>query len=217
MANKEVLVDKEVKIISIDAEFTSFDMMGGDLISFGAVEILEDYTLGRRASWNLRPRSAKYFTEASREVHGISYFKAETFPERKDSCMSILEWLKPLEAKLPLETAYFGTWNFDLRWLKYTMDECGLGGSFGKAFKQDKEDHFSVLNEAKRKLKHIQDPIGIFESESQKSKGKYKLDNVCRFYNIDLNHHEVLSDALANAEIYCRLMKNENTWTGELF
>ena len=38
---------KKVIGISIDDEFTNFDMIGGDLISIGLVEVYDDYTLGR--------------------------------------------------------------------------------------------------------------------------------------------------------------------------
>lgn len=217
MANKKVQVDKKVKLLSIDAEFSSFDMVGGDLLSLGVVEILEDNTLGRKGEWFFRPRSAMYFTEGARKVHGISYFKAETFPERRESIVSFLKWMAPLMDQFPMKTAYWGSWNFDLRWINYTMTDLEMADSFKKAFCQVKESHFNVLHAAKKKLKHIEAPLGKFNTEKEKEKGKYTLSNVAKFYGIEFDHHNALSDAIATAKIYIKLEENENVWTGELF
>lgn len=208
---------KKVSLLSIDCEFTSFDMMGGDLLSVAFVEILEDLTLGREWQGYLRPRGTKYFTESAREIHGISYFKAETFPERRKTIIDMLNWLESIYDYLPAGVAYFGSWNFDLKWVEYTMDDVGLRNSFNKAFKINKDDHFNVFKECKNKLKHIQAPRGSFDSEKSKEKGRYKLDNIAKFYGLDHNHHDSLSDARVTAQIYCNLMNNDNTWTGELF
>lgn len=208
---------KKVIKLSIDCEFTSFDMFGGDLISVAFVEILEDLTLGREWQGFLRPRGTKYFTERAREVHGISYFKAETFPERRKTIIDMLNWLEPIFDYLPISVVYFGSWNFDLRWVEYTMEDVGLRDSYSKAFKIGKEEHFNLYKECKAKLKHIQSPKGKFSSDKEKEKGRYKLDNIARFYGLEHNHHDALSDARVTAQAYCKIMKNENTWTGELF
>ena len=35
-----------------------------------------------------------------------------------------------------------------------------------------------------------------------------KLSDVCRYHNIDLNHHDALSDAQASAEILIKALKD---------
>lgn len=198
---------KEILGLSIDCEFTGFDMMGCDLLSIGAVEIYKDLTLGREFQAYLRPESSKYFTDDSVKVHGISYFKALTFPNRRESLIAFMHWLKPLMNSFKLKTLFWGSWGFDLRWIETTMRKEDLVDSFYKAF--DTENNINVYSLAKDKLKHIDSEDG--------EKGKYKLSNVARYYDIDLNHHEALSDARACAQIYIKLMNNEKTWTGELF
>lgn len=201
----------KVIAIAIDAEFTAFDMIGGDMIALGAVEILEDLTLGREWQGLLKPRSEKYFTDGAREVHGVSYFKALTFPERVDTMLDFLEWLSPLTCMTPIPVAFFGSWGFDLRWIKLTLEDCDLGPTFPKIFTEDKTFNLNVYQMARKMLKHIELP------PNGERKGMYKLDNVCRFLKINLDHHNALSDTRACAEIYCKLMKGENIWTGELF
>ena len=201
--------------LSIDAEFTSFDMIGGDLISFAVIEIMDDFSLGREWQGYFKPRSAIYFTDKAQAVHGISYFKALKFPEPRTSIIELLQWLKPIMEEFPVSTVYWGSWNFDLKWLENTSEQVDLKKSYMKAFKQGKENHINALRMAQDKLKHIPLPNGQL-SEKDSKKGQYKLDNVARFYELDHNHHDSLSDARVTAQIYCKMMKGEKIWTGEL-
>ena len=203
---------KKVIGIAIDDEFTNFDMIGGDLISIGLVEVYEDYTLGRWYQGFCRPRSTKYFSEKAQEVHGISYFKAQGFPLPRQTMIEILQWLIPLIDQFPLSSIYWGSWNFDLKWLETTMEREGLGSSFYKAFKIAKDDHINVLKMARKNLKHIPETI-----DENGKKSTYSLGNVARFYGMEVDHHNSIWDAKATAEIYCKIMKKENVWTGDLF
>lgn len=201
--------------LAIDAEFTSFDMLGGDMISLALVEIMDDFTIGRSWQGFLRPDSVKYFTDSAQAVHGISYFKASTFPEAKETMIEMLHWLAPLQNEFKLAVTYWGSWNFDLKWIQTTMERCELTTSYLKAFLPGKESHHNALKLAKQKLKHV--PIPDLGTDNESRKGQYKLDNVARFYGLNHNHHDALSDAMVTAQIYCNIMKGENVWTGELF
>lgn len=205
----------KVKCLSIDAEFTSFDMHGGDMISLAIVEVLDDLTLGREWQGFLKPRGEKYFTEGARQIHGISYFKALTFPERRDTMIDMLHFLSPLQDQFRLPVAFYGSWDFDLRWIDYTMTDTDLASSFHKAFQSNKEFNFNVLQMTRKNYKNM--PMAPGKDEKEQKKGQYRLDNVCRFLGIDLNHHDSLSDARACAQILIKILKGENVWTGELF
>lgn len=206
-------MSKKLRALSIDGEFTSFDMIGGDLIALGAVEIMDDLTIGRERAFYFRPTNTKYFTEKAREIHGISYFKASTFPEAKHSCIDFLKWLSPNIDQFPLPIAFWGSWDFDRKWIEVTMQKNDLTSSFQKAFNGC--DKINVLKMAKQKLKHVPLPKASTDDESRK--GQYKLDNVAKFYDIEHSHHEALSDARATAQIYINIEKGIDTWTGELF
>lgn len=203
---------KKVKLLSIDAEFTAWDMIGGDMIEFSATEVLEDLTIGRSIAINLRPRGEKYFTEGARNIHGVSYFKAMTFTDRSTAINQFLNWLTPIaiDGQLPLRTAYYGSWNFDLGWLEQTMRDEGYYSQFTKIFSQRKEDHENVYKMAKDKLKHIT------PHPDRGKEGDYKLDNVARFYNLDHDHHKAESDAYVTAQIYINLLQEKDTWSGRL-
>lgn len=190
-----------MKVIAVagDCEFTSFDKVGGDILATGLVEILENYTLGREAVFYSRPTSAKYFTEGAQKVHGISYFKAQTFPLRRESCMSMLHWLKPLMGEFPLPFIYHGTGRLDHSWLQWHFRKEDLDNSFNKAFPESLVE--STLGMARKNLKQLDN---------------HKLGTLAEYYKIDLDHHEALSDARACAQIWCKIKQNEMVWTGQL-
>jgi len=206
---------KEVIALSIDDEFTSFDMIGGDLITFGAVEIYSDYTLGREFYGECKATNAKYFTEKAEEIHGISYFKAMTFPEPKETMIRFLQWLHPLMDQFQLPIAYHGSWDFDKKWIENTMKDHMLLGSFHKAFYSNKDNDINVLKLARKNLKHLPEPDPSHDKNGKKI-AHYGLANIAKFYGLKLEHHNALSDAKVTAQIYCKIMKGENVWTGEL-
>ncbi len=190
---------KKVIAIACDIECTSWDIHGGDLISSAMVEILEDYALGRSEIFYSRPRGSKYFTDKAAEIHGISYWQAQTFPDAKDSCLNMMEWLSPLLPKFPLKMIQHAAGNFDFRWMESHFKKEDFQSSFWKAFK--KEDTESTLYMAKRQLVHLKD---------------HKLPTICEHYSIELDHHNALSDAKACAKIWCNLKQDKDTWTGKL-
>lgn len=206
---------KEIKCIVVDDEFTSFDMIGGDLITFGAYEVFTDGTIGRKFYGECKPRSTKYFSEKAQEIHGISYFKATTFPDARETMIAFLQWLVPLKDQFPLIMGYWGAWAFDVRWLKYTMDNCGLSGSFSKAFKADEKEHLNVLALCKKNMAQV--PVPNLGDDKKSRKGQYVLSNVAKYLGLELQHHSALSDAHVTAQILCMIIKGENCWTGELF
>lgn len=199
-----------IHALAIDCEFTNFDMIGGDLLSLGVVEILNDFTLGRELQVFCRPTNTKYFSDKAQDVHGISYFKAQTFPDPKESMIKLLHFIAPYKDLFPLKTVFWGSWDFDTKWIESTMRKVDLYSSFTKAFRVGKGDNINALNMARQKLKHVQSNDGT-------TKGQYSLSNVAEFYQLEHNHHDALSDARVTAQIYCKMMRGENVWTGELF
>ncbi len=185
--------------VACDVETTSFDKIGGDILSCALVEVLEDYTLGREALFHSRPRSSKYFSSGAQEIHGISYWKAQEFPEPKETSIDILNWLAPLQSIFPLQMIYHANGGFDFKWLESHFRKDDLQGSFYKAF--DENRLISTLKLSRQNLKNLPN---------------HKLSTVAKHYNLNLNHHEALSDTRVCAQIYCKIMKGEDIWTGRL-
>lgn len=196
---REIDTSKKVIAVAGDTEFTSFDKIGGDILATGLVEILENYTLGREAVFYSRPTSSKYFTEAARRVHGFSYFKAQSFPTRRESCISMLNFLKPLIDSFPLGFVYHGNGGLDYKWLLEHFRKEEIHASWTKAFPEARVE--STLGMARQHLKQL---------------NSHKLNEVAAFYKIHLDHHDALSDARACAQIYCNIKRGESTWTGKL-
>ena len=193
---------KKVKALSIDAEFTSWDMRGGDMIALGAVEILEDYSLGRELILYFRPEGHTYYTEKAREIHGISLWKSATFPKAADGLVELTGWAENIEWEGEVRLVWFGTWAFDPKWVRMTFEKQDMKQGWFKLFPNHVDEN--VLKLAKAKLKHIE-----FKN--------WKLPTIAKHWSIKIDHHEALSDARATAIIWCNLKQNIDTWTGELF
>ena len=197
---RQIDLCKKVIAVAGDTEFTHFDKIAGDILDIGLVEILEDYTLGREFQTFSRPTSPKFFTQAAQEVHGISYFKAMTFPERRDSCMAVMNWLKPRLEQFPLAFVYHGQGGLDHKWMQEHFRKEDLVNSWYKVFPEHLVE--STLTMARKKLKHLDN---------------HKLKTVTEYYNSPIiDAHTALPDARGCAIIYCKMMLGEGVWTGEL-
>tara|TARA_Y100000310_G_scaffold243676_1_gene248234 strand:- start:12352 stop:12927 length:576 start_codon:yes stop_codon:yes gene_type:complete len=190
---------KKVIALACDGEFTNWDKLGGDLITWAFVEILEDLTLGRKMNWEIQGTSLKYWSKEAEEVHGISYWQASSFPERRSQLISIMNWLLPIKDFFPIQLVYHGNGNLDPEWLRMTFFKEDIETSYQKAFAKES---ISTLKLARENLKQLPN---------------HKLDTIADHYNIKLDHHEALSDAIACAEIYCNIMDGKETFTGRLF
>ncbi|MBE9542538.1 MAG: hypothetical protein IMF01_09485 [Proteobacteria bacterium] len=204
----------KVIAIACDTEFTSFDKIGGDLLSAAFVEILDDYTLGRDACFYSRPRGTKYFTENAQKIHGISYFKAIEFPEPRDACLSILQWYKPLIDKFPIDFVNHANGALDLKWVDQLMRNNDLIDSWQQV--HNGAEVINTIKMAKTYLDFLK-PSKTINPVSHKPYGKHSLINIADYYDIDLTHHDALSDAKACAIIYCNMKREHKTFTGELF
>lgn len=187
--------------------------MGGDLISMAFVEVMEDYSLGRKIRMFSQATSAKYFDDESMKVHGFSYWQAMKFPHRMFGIEKYMEWIEPIKKKYgQMDFIYYANAYFDLRWLKEHFNKENSRFEISNVFPEQRA--ISVLQLARENLKHIKESEKI-NPVTGKLYTKYSLQNVCDHYGIPLNHHEVLSDAIACALIWGKIMKGENTWSGK--
>lgn len=189
----------EVIAIACDTEYTSWDRIGGDMLSAGFVEILDDYTLGRQAVFYAKPRSSMYFTDDAQKVHGFSLFKAMTFPDPKQTAIHILQWLAPLKHLFQLDFVNHANGHSDLKWLIQFMLNSNLSDKIHQVFSENKAHN--TIKMAKENIIHLEN---------------YKLETIAKYFDLELNNHEALSDAIVCAQIYCKIMKGEGVYTGRL-
>lgn len=203
---------KKVIAVANDVEYTTFlDKIGGDVLAIGLVEVMEDFTLGRRLMELSRATSAKYFNDESQEVHKFTYWNAIKFQKRRECCNKIMEWFKPLPEGLPF--LHYSNAKSDWKWMEAHFLKENLHPYLYKYFPEDMTE--SVLQMARKNLKHIV-PSKKINPITGKLFTKYSLQNVCDHYGIAINNHEVMSDTLACAEVWCNIMQGKNTWTGLL-
>lgn len=186
--------------IACDVETTGFDREGCDVLSMAFVEILEDYTLGREIQCFSKPYSTKYYSAKAQEKHKISYWKAMEFPEPKEGCLKVLNWLKPHMDLFPFQFINHANGKFDHKWIESHFRKQDLHWSIYKAFSED-----NVVSTIRLARDHI---MGLTN---------YKLETIAKHLGIPLIAHNALSDARACALTYCHIMKMKKAGSGELF
>lgn len=173
----------------VDVETTGLDYLNNCVLELACVA----ETNGKQHAFceRARPLSFYHFDKKSQEIHGISKAEAESFQHPRDLCINFLNFLEsvyPYERYRPYaDFWYHGIGLFDWRFVMGLFIKQGLVFDLRK-YLNGKQVH-STLMLAKKQL---QLP-------------NYRLNTICDFLQIKLNHHEALSDARACAEIYQRL------------
>ena len=177
----------------IDVETTGFDYLSNCVIELAcACEINGEL---KTFNQKIRPLSKAKWSVGAERVHGISYDQAANFTHPKIAChdfLGFLEQLAPYERYgLPHHFWYHGNNAFDWHFVA------------GLFLKQD------LLFELRKYLQgsYVFSTIDLAKNKLQLT--NYKLSTVCDYLDIELNHHQALSDAQACMEIHRRLV-NEN-------
>lgn len=184
--------------IAVDIETTGFYKFKHDIIQLAAVAVSEELEIGEVFNCYLKPIKPQYWGEDAEKVHGINVHEALAFPKRRKGLVDFLHFLKPYIESFPMTFLYHGKNKFDYIFLKDKYLGEGLLDSFNKAFSQD-------LVLSTRDL-----AAECLELDN------YKLNTVSQKLDIELNHHEAMSDAMACAKIFIELTRNKNLYTGDL-
>lgn len=204
----------KVIAVATDIECTTlYDKLGGDVIDKSFVEILSDYTFGRKICIKSRPSSDLYYSDKSTNIHGISYWRAMEFQERCDAVDEAMDFLRPLVELGPLPLVYHANANFDHSWLSYHFMKEGHDDFFRTMFPAEITE--STLKMARKYLKHIEDHK-IWDRIKGKYYGPYSLPNVAAHYGETVDHHKSMSDALNAGKIWCNIKQKIDIYTGEL-
>lgn len=164
-----------------DVETTGFDFWGCDVISAGAVICDENYNKKSEFYETARPLSKKYWGENAEKIHGFSFDQASKFQSPKSFIDNldkfISSWIKPHN----LTFVCHANAKFDYKFLFSTYFKVGMHYSFYKAFHHER--YISTMSMAK------------------KIHSRVNLASLCSHYQIDLEHHNALSDTKACYEL----------------
>lgn len=172
--------------IVCDVETTGFQYQKHDVIQIGAVILNKYNKIEKTFSCFLRPERPESWTIGAEKAHGIPMSQAMTFPERRKSLLEFMQFIFPYINFFPLEFIYHANKPFDFDFMKHTFGKELLHSSFQKAFTEEKLTSTMHL---------FKDVVG----NSVKKKG---LKDICNYWNIELDHHNALNDAIATAKIY---------------
>lgn len=180
-----------------DLETTGFSPKKNAIIQLsGIIAKPIDGELQEVARFNefCRPGKNDYWSEGAEEHHGIPYHKAIKFQEPRKMLIKFLHFLLPFKSEdnSPIKFVCHAKNKFDLKFTKELFIKEGLITSFDKVFN---DDHYESTIDLAEKYKSV---TGLKNN---------KLDTLTSYFEINHNHHEGLSDALACFQIYKNFKK----------
>lgn len=177
--------------IVVDIETTGFSKEKNDLIHFAAVEVDNNYKILRTFEFFSRPKNPQYWNAEAEKIHCISLERAQCFPYLRKGLIDFLWWLDLHREKFPLNFVYHGKNKWDYNFVKAKFLSELLHESFFKAFNE------------KRLISTVEVAREIIPGMPN-----YRLNTLCEHFNIPLEHHQAMSDALATARLF-RLLKTQ--------
>lgn len=184
--------------IAVDIETTGFNQSKNDIIQLAAVLMDNDFNIIKEFNEFMKPVYPQYWSVKAEKIHRISIEKAMQFQDRRLALIKLMHLVKEYIDLFPLAFIYHGKGGFDYRFLKDKFISEGLVSKFEMMFNSDQVE--STVEMASKYL---------FSED-------YKLSTLCKKFNIELNHHDALSDARACALIYRELSLNGCFYRGDL-
>ena len=170
--------------IFCDVESTGFSPWSNSIIACAMIKIDGD-TVSKLITYGA-PESIHQWGDKAEEIHGIPLVKAVRFQHHSLMLNEILDFIdKPVS-----EFWYHGKGKFDYKFLLAAFCKINRPYDFIRLV-----DISRVKSTAQLAKESLQLP-------------NFKLNTVCDYYNIELNHHEVFSDAKACYQIWRRLNEN---------
>lgn len=168
----------------IDVETTGFCHWRNDIIAIAI--IVTDQSFHQKAEFyeTARPSFDKYYSKDAEKIHGFSKAELLTFQEPRKLCINILKFLVPFkhEMNYPNIFVQHALRQFDYLFTETLFRKNELEFSWWKVAAQDKQES-TILKGRKAGYK------------------KNKLDEWAKRLDLDLDHHNALSDTRACLEI----------------
>lgn len=204
----------------MDYETTSLDPVAGDIIS--GHMILTDRFVCVKDSLDFRARpDASGWQESAAEVHGFTLKECLKFPRPEEVAKEIYTWLHPYRQKITMvyhgmSRSFFDkekqqwSWGaFDPKFLYFLFYKIDKFYRYYEIFDKYKTP-ISTVDMAKKVLKA---PVRAKFNMDKHDVADFRLDTLCKHFDIPLQHHNARSDAEACMQIFKQCKEMEVTST----
>lgn len=189
-------------ILSCDLETTGLNPHDACWIT-GSFGILDAKTFQKVDEIELKSRPY-HWDESARLVHGISKRTADQFPPREEALQALIDFI-PKNRNFAFlchasDSQFMESINqrvdfhFDFAMIK---SDFWFQDRYFDFF--DYFDHYKIIS-----------TVTLARAMKMESA---KLNNLAKYFKIELNHHDAKSDRLACEEIFKRLMNDENSFS----
>lgn len=183
-------------ITFIDVESTGINANFSEILTFYGVTDDDEGKTVSSLYVELKPEHWGAEAEKASKVHGINFEDAMLFDDKKEGLLKIYKYLSRNAKKVICHANYnnyydkvwLGNYYYDWALLKSEAFRSDYYYNFLKAFHKTKV--ISTHTIAKRLL-NLQ---------------KYDLRSLCKRFEIELDHHNVMSDTIATRELYYKLI-----------
>jgi len=196
----------------VDLEFTNLDPVYADALVMAIVITDDECSIVESVEHRYAATMLKHWSEDAEAVHGISYMRASFEKPQELIC----EDIKDLANKYPCDefichalTHSFFDFKNKTRSYAY-IDYAVIENAFKKH--GNVYEWYKICSPDKR--------ISTVKLAKEAGHTKRRLDVLCEYYGVKLDHHNAMSDALACREIYLKVSGNKisvNTNQCELF
>ena len=193
-------------IYFVDCEFSNLDPIVSDVLS---INILIDD--GKGVVYNFyekyAPTSTKYWSQEAETVHGISYAIASREKPQNKLCVDLLAIFKKYPCTSFVCHTTINSWfsktenRMSWAWIDYYVLEWNFR-RYGNVYTFFKYIHPNMR-------------VSTIELAKQAGHQERKLNVLCDYYGIELNHHDVESDTKATRELYWLLQNEKKSKPGQ--
>jgi len=167
----------------IDTEFSSFDSKRGDLLQL-AIQPVIDGTIIEPFNEFVAPRNLLAWNKKAEEVHGISEKRAMGFQSYGSLQDRLLSYMEQFDCYFVVKAF---SCNTDKRYIEKLTRESknGLMMAWNRRVKHNWDDVLNKVKDRKKSVKSINN----------------KLGGLCEYFQIEINAHDALSDAIATMKL----------------
>jgi DNA polymerase III epsilon subunit-like protein len=170
--------------IYADVETTGFCPIRNDIVSIAIVIADSDFNVVSELYETVKPEFNQFYSDDAENIHGFSKKDLQSFQSPFDCSMKVLQFLKPFKDKdnFPRLFVYHALRQFDFLFLEWFFIKLNLQYSLYKIIRGD----------------FTRSTIKVGRTKGYKRNG---LKDWAERIDIDLEHHNALSDTRACLEI----------------